>query len=146
MAGSRENQAWINSVRAISPESIHVCGYFNDYLDFGEMQYTVNNQNGFSGVLGEAVGITVYERDKDLLDFKVYPNPVQDEINISIGNELTSGAALTITDVTGKSVYSGEIKQSESNMTIDLGHLNPGMYFMKLTSGNHEGVRKLLKK
>lgn len=70
-------------------------------------------------------------------EFSVYPNPFTSELNVKGGNGI-----LTITDVTGKVVYTAS---HSSQSTLDLSFLNQGMYVISV---NANGVisTKLIKK
>ena len=73
-------------------------------------------------------------------NFSVHPNPVSDIINISNLNNLEITSAI-VTDVNGRVV-----KQVNSSVeSINLSDLNSGVYFMRITTSEGEGVTKLLK-
>lgn len=76
------------------------------------------------------------------LQMSVYPNPTQDNINITIAN-FSEPVNYTITDITGKTVINGTLP--EANNTITLGGLTFGIYFVKITSGYFTEVVKVVK-
>lgn len=80
---------------------------------------------------------TVSVKDIAQTEFSVYPNPFASELNVKGGN-----GNLTITDVTGKVVYTAS---HLSQSTLDLSFLNQGMYVISM---NANGVisTKLIKK
>ena len=64
------------------------------------------------------------------LDFKVYPNPSNSRI-ISI--ESPELAFLSIVDISGKLVFESSLIGGVN--TLDLSHLNSGLYVFKLKNG-----------
>ena len=80
---------------------------------------------------------TVSVKDIAQNEFAVYPNPFTADLNVVGGN-----GALTITDLTGKVVYTAA-HLTESN--IDLSFLNQGMYVISV---NNNGAisTKMIKK
>ena len=75
-----------------------------------------------------------------VLDFKLYPNPVKDILNIETNNVNIQN--VNIYDVLGKKVWS----QSElTSNSINISSLNKGLYFIKLTSEGQSVTRKIVK-
>lgn len=76
----------------------------------------------------------------DLNDILIYPNPFSDNLMIS-----TSGAAdikmISIYGIDGKLVFNGVAK----NGKIEVGHLNVGLYVLKVETDTGVKTRKLLK-
>lgn len=72
--------------------------------------------------------------------FRAYPNPFKNFVNISFDNNISGSVELTIVSITGDVVLTTRrtILPGEGNiLTInDLGKLVPGMYILKITSGN----------
>lgn len=69
---------------------------------------------------------------------EIYPNPTSDVLNI---NSLSPINSIEFYSVLGKKAF--ETTQSHS---IDISMLNPGIYFVKLQSGNQMITRKIIKK
>jgi hypothetical protein len=76
------------------------------------------------------------------LKLSLYPNPTQDNINISIAN-FSEPVSYTITDITGKTIKSGTFDQAENS--VALGGLTLGLYFVKITSGYFTEFVKVIK-
>jgi hypothetical protein len=70
-------------------------------------------------------------------EFKVLPNPMNSEANVSFFSEKQGNYTLTVADLTGKQVYvTGlEVKQGYNNTTIYRNSLPTGMYFLYLSDG-----------
>jgi hypothetical protein len=144
IVGSETGHAAINSVVAYREETVYVCGWFNEYLDFGNNSFEVENKTGFIGVLGEVLGTTEYQQNENTVLFELFPNPAQREISILLNNNVQDGANLLISDIAGKKIYSGKIKNQMIKTTLDLSGFSPGVYFAKLKSGEKTAVLKFI--
>lgn len=69
----------------------------------------------------------------------IIPNPNQGEFEIKFDNEPKSGK-LQIFQTDGKEIYTNQIHAKETKLTIK----NPGMYVMKITSGNEMNIKKII--
>ena len=105
-----------------------------------------NNQNG------EAFGLYAALADGTVIPFSlttglnsiqnnfvqtIYPNPVNDLMNIQLNSDVIAEVA-TVIDVKGKIVYSMPISNSNSTFTIDVKNLNAGTYFLNVYSNTGE--------
>lgn len=124
--------------------------YINLDADYSEALRGINVESGpiAHGVNGE--DLTVLENFRDyvfspgdgfpssissieLSDFKVYPNPSNGIINISLSNKNLIGGLLTIYSIEGKIISQNQVSL-ENN--IDLNLDIKGVYFLKLESNN----------
>lgn len=65
-------------------------------------------------------------------DFKVYPNPTQDFINIAYDKILSSSLMLEVLNLEGKSFMQKSLRPGENeDIRIDVSLLNSGTYFIK---------------
>lgn len=74
------------------------------------------------------------------LDFKLYPNPVKDVLNIKT-NQSNAGIVLEIYDLLGKKVLDERIE----NSSIDISSLKNGIYLVKLITNNTSVTKKIIK-
>ena len=75
-------------------------------------------------------------------DIKIYPNPVSNELTIKMeGNSTETG--FEIIDTMGKTVFKGTVADQT---TIATGHLQPGVYLVKLGDGYTFDFKKIIKK
>lgn len=82
---------------------------------------------------GQTSGIT--ENSSSSLEFKLYPNPTSGLLTVD-WNGITMG--YQVTDIQGKLIAQGEIKNGKSS--IDLSHVEPGVYFLKTTNSTQKIV------
>lgn len=80
------------------------------------------------------------------IKFSVWPNPVQDELNVSIPREVElSEVLITVFDQNGRFVK--EVTQlKEYDVQIQMGGLASGMYIVKLKAGDIEKIEHVIKK
>jgi hypothetical protein len=120
--------------------------------------YTCGIRNGFNcwaystpivvkdAVLGDV------DIDKELLPtekafntefkFSVYPNPTQGQLNVHWRGETAVGL-LEVFDGSGRKVAS-KVRSNESQTTIDLEHLKPGMYWIRYSDIHHTETQKFI--
>ncbi len=72
------------------------------------------------------------------LNMDIYPTPVSDILTIDIDKSGT----ITIYDVTGVKMIEQQLVGVEK---VDVSHLKSGLYIVKITSGNSEITRKIIK-
>jgi hypothetical protein len=82
------------------------------------------------------------------LDFSIYPIPADERINVSFGKNTTGMARLSISDLTGRVVYSEEFIDMRHGQALSINsiNLNEGMYFLGISSGANSTTRKILVK
>lgn|SRR5690606_16486846 len=87
------------------------------------------------------------EEDKVLSNVKVYPNPVQDELNLSYCVNKDSNVTIQIMDVLGNEIatlLSQKLTAGEQLNTFNItSRLNSGFYFLRVTAGNETVVKRI---
>jgi len=90
----------------------------------------------------DAVGVINQEilstSEIDQIDTAVYPNPVSNELNIKSNEPLR----YTLFDIHGRRLFSGSTNR---RISIDISHLNNGVYILKITQENATNEFKILK-
>lgn len=74
-------------------------------------------------------------------NFKVYPNPADNNVTISVTN--IESYQLSVTDITGKVVLTKSLSGIEN--TLDVSSLSSGAYFFTLNSDNKKETVKIIK-
>ena len=82
------------------------------------------------------------------IEIEVFPQPVNDLLNIKFHNNLRESVKLQIFDITGKLILQQTINLSEvqNNFTVDINNLNHGIYILNLNIGTHSVSQKIIKK
>lgn len=76
---------------------------------------------------------TVATEDVDLSTIvNLFPNPAQDQINVSFTQQLTSNVTLNINDLQGRLLSSQKEQNLQGNLVIDINDLTDGIYFMTI--------------
>jgi hypothetical protein len=75
--------------------------------------------------------------------YGIYPNPAKDKITIQWNTNVTANADITVTDVTGKKVFSTSVT-TNNNTEINLGNLQRGLYFINIVSDKMHNTEKIL--
>ncbi len=73
----------------------------------------------------------------EIIDFKIYPNPANDYLNVELNNS-KQNISYTIFDAYGK-VYKNEYYNQS---TIDISNLNSGIYFIRFSNSNQNFTTK----
>jgi len=110
--------------------------------------------NASSGVVAQAAGIiedllavsTGIENDEITSnELQVYPNPVQNIVNIQTGYEPGTDFELNMMDITGKVVIDGTFQPDHSGrVELNLEKYPAGMYFLRTKSGDENKVVRFL--
>jgi hypothetical protein len=72
-------------------------------------------------------------------EFKVYPNPVRDILNVETNNLEITG--VTVFDILGKNVIPSSVLK---NSRVDVSSLNKGVYFMKMSVNGTSVTKKII--
>lgn len=90
--------------------------------------------------------VRVYELNKAVSssnfvsqNFKIYPNPTPDILNISLENNLVLEQVTIYNNL-------GQIVKTASENVIDVSHLAKGLYFVEVTTNQGKATKKLVVK
>lgn len=100
--------------------------------------------NMSQGVFVEVTGITggvSVGKVEFANSIKVYPNPAKNSITVSWATENNPKLNLTITDVTGKVMYKGNVA---NNSRFDISHYSAGIYYVTVSNDTYSAVKKLV--
>ena len=80
-------------------------------------------------------------------NFVFYPNPTSDFVTISLKNTENSISTIVVYDVVGKLILEKKPNTSIATETVNLSSVNPGIYFIEVTTDtNLKVVKKLIVK
>jgi hypothetical protein len=77
-------------------------------------------------------------------NMEVFPNPVQDMVNIKLSPEIRGD--YKIFNALGKCVMAGDINGGSENYNIDFSAADSGIYFLTVNSSGNAITRKIIKK
>jgi hypothetical protein len=116
----------------------------------GNYQVVVSNGYCESSISDEyyfepsQTGISTYFGEKSI---RLYPNPVGDNLILQTNNSFEI-LNIEITNITGKVIYSNELKNVTSNFTyvIPFSDYNRGIYFIKMSNHSDKIIKRIIKK
>lgn len=115
------------------------------------ISYTITSENNYFNLMlvNENQDIAYYSTanlsvvDFEELGFSIYPNPLQDQLNIRL-TELPNNTSLKIYDIQGKLLEN--LVLSDLEIQLDVSEYASGLYFIKLIGeSNHTQIKKFIK-
>ncbi len=92
----------------------------------------------FEATITQVLGLEDNEISKSI---KVYPNPVEDRLNLNMPAELSNNASFVINNILGQNVMKGSLENNQVNVN----NLDTGMYFIQISSNGKKGVKRFIK-
>lgn len=106
----------------------------------GNIFYTVSKK---ITIFGKNVATTDFELD----NFKLFPNPTADVLNVSFTSENTSDVVFELFDFRGRKVYSTAVKNNGTvNHSISMQHMASGVYVLNIKDGTKTMSKKVVRK
>ncbi len=136
-----DSSDWI-TVHVTNITSSYFTGDFRFKFNFengGGNNFYLDNINIYAGSPSDAI-VAVNENTKESLETILYPNPADNELNVSFQLVQDAPVQLVIRDVSGKLVQQITLQgKSGSNLALlDTGTFESGMYFLTIGSSNHQ--------
>lgn len=78
-------------------------------------------------------------------DLIIYPNPVNDILNIYLTKDVFESATLEIMDISGAVLLSKNIAEIQQDLIVPVGDLSPGVYFIRISGDNEEIYKSFYK-
>jgi hypothetical protein len=91
--------------------------------------------------------VSVGEIDQQMVSLEVFPNPVQEQLNLRINLEQSSNLQLQIFDMSGKLIQSNQLSllNGENSTSVDVSNLPQGIYSIFLSNGKDGITERILK-
>jgi len=96
-----------------------------------------------SGASSYSKVVTATVSEAGSFNVEVYPNPVSDQLTVSVYGQQGTNPSVSICDVTGKVLRVVEL--SGSSVSINMGSMAQGMYLIKYSDANHSQTIKVNK-
>jgi hypothetical protein len=79
-------------------------------------------------------------------DFKVEvrPNPAVDQVEVILVDPIFATAELEMRNTSGQLIWQGRVDSKETSQ-LDISNLAAGVYFIHVTSGNRQAVKRFVK-
>lgn len=120
---------------------------FDDYL----LTPADNYISGYVGKFQDISEPNRYDETVSTIDGKksptvsIYPNPTKDKLNINMASDKNEIILVKIQDLMGKLVYRDQFN-SNRNYTINIGHLESGIYIISLDNNMIMQAFKIIKR
>ncbi len=89
-------------------------------------------------------GIFEFEVESPVSEIRAFPNPVVNELNVSIPGDISS-VGVSVYNITGQLVYQDNPSVSRHNIRIPFTGMSTGVYFVSLDMGEAPVVLKIIK-
>lgn len=78
--------------------------------------------------------------------FTLFPNPAQNQVNITYNAEESAAMNLNIIDMVGKVIYTQPLSVTPgfNKFNVDVADFSKGIYFVAITNGNDRQIKKLI--
>jgi plastocyanin len=120
------------------------------FTEAGTYDYQCNPHASFGMVGTVTVNGQTTSLDNQIsnqAEFKLYPNPVDEELSIEpINFTENTYANVQVLDITGKTVINSTVYFSHSPIVIQTTHLQSGTYVLQIESDSEISISKFLKK
>nr|MBP7496392.1 T9SS type A sorting domain-containing protein [Bacteroidales bacterium] len=97
-------------------------------------------------VASDKVGIN--EQGMEIAHLYIYPNPASDRLNVEFTMLNAGKVDIRLLDITGREIamiLDEERATGKNNVAFNLGNIDKGIYFIKITAGGYNITRKVVK-
>lgn len=106
---------------------------------------TGNITNGFNGTYYFGSTATLSNKQEEFESFTIYPNPSEDNFTVQLTSQ-ESKIDIKVNDISGREIFNKNFENDGIfNQTLNLGHLQNGIYVISVTDGNKKSVRRIIK-
>lgn len=136
---------WSNTANNDNDENtlvIHNYDIANQYYQEFAKRIEENNK-GFFAYNFLIAGLND-ELNANVQTVKVYPNPNTGNFSVSLTDKNINAATLTLTDLTGKTVFSTAVKVNGPELKVETGNLPKGIYTLQLNSEKGTQISKVI--
>lgn len=108
------------------------------------LAYAAGN-NGYilkNTALGSTLGVL---ENVNEMKVTIFPNPVQETLNISIESSNILKQTISIMDISGRLINTVELPRSDSDIRIDVESFEKGIYFVRIENEKFSIIRKIIK-
>ena len=132
--GTYTENIWYDNDEKIHMLSIHFADENTGYI--------VGYSHGNPTIWKNSTGINTLDTNEPtaINEIMVYPNPASTEITIEIQNNKNS--LITLTDMTGKQVYSGDFHGTKMSLNVE--RYAKGIYILTVFSRQHTYFKKII--
>lgn len=78
-------------------------------------------------------------------DISLFPNPFENQITINSSQLVKGETTFTINTISGQEVFNRFVKNYTGTIQLNIGELNTGIYFLKISNGSNVITKKIIK-
>lgn len=132
---------------------INAAGNSSDKLSYTFLDAAPGNKTNFYRLkMADIDGAFTYSRiiavkNTNSVGIELFPNPVNDVLQVQLASDKKEIATITITDATGKNVYSKQSALNEGNnaMSIPVWQLSKGLYHISISTDSNRQTSQFIK-
>lgn len=79
----------------------------------------------------------------EALKIKVYPNPAKEYLTVNLGSIDETQSTISLLDINGKEIYTQVTTLNQ--LQVDVSHIAPGTYLLKVTRGENFVMYNIIK-
>ncbi|WP_292487827.1 T9SS type A sorting domain-containing protein [Methanohalobium sp.] len=91
------------------------------------------------------VSTAVDEMSESAMDVQIYPNPVNDILNVKFKNMVDQTIQVRLVDLTGKTILTREFSDPSNTQRLNLSPVTSGTYMLEVNAGQKRKVFKIVK-
>jgi len=126
---------------------------FNDLEVNGDWKILIADfYNGDTGVFNNwsldicfDTEVPLSTEDFGLSNFSIFPNPNNGEFTVKLNSTSNNNIEISVYDMRGRSLFNNSYKNTSAiNQTINLNHVQSGMYLVKVSDGTRSATKKII--
>jgi hypothetical protein len=139
---------WIDGIGDIHNGFLYQHGAEGEHSEFicahdnSGMLYKSSSPLDCDSLTAAIVGI---KENSARLGMSLSPNPTQNLIHVDFQNGITSDITIQVMDIFGQSIYSNKLNSGTFKTSIDLTPYSNGVYFIRVSNGKMELIKKVIK-
>jgi hypothetical protein len=116
----------------------------DDYLSLPSPDVAFNNNGQI--LRGRIAETSAETNDVPTLRVKVFPNPNQGTFTVSLENELSNRAVLSLNDIAGRIVWMSDfdLQEGQNELTVNAGNVPSGVYMLTVDNGLTKQTHKIV--
>ena len=77
-------------------------------------------------------------------DMVIYPNPAHSSLSVKLDKPFAGSSSITISDITGRMIFSDQIQSGAVNKNINTDKLVPGKYILQINNSREKVIRSFI--
>lgn len=102
-----------------------------------------NNNQGIIWRNGNGINTNMATQEHSNIEFSIYPNPSSTQININFKTPIKENISVTLTDISGKMVYSEKFINKQT-INIKTSHFQKGSYILSIQTFEKKSSQKII--